>query len=858
MFFITLLINQGAEKKYRETLTRCAANKNWVPFERSCGKFKDFLLRHPDYFSVDSSGGNGFDNVQLKSVWKPLENLASDRRTNIELVREKHWQTAMGPNSPLMSAPSSHRRKIFDIAFNKCVRLTIRISYVLFQTPRSHVMTAISNFSKYGSVYLFKDNINRGKVYSETYCTIFSRGNNDIVPLFSILDAMEAGHIACLGRPLRTSCVGYGPPVDAVFAAIDELILMVRDGRWGPAPQVGAAQQEDDEGEEQEQEQKQEDGEREDTTGLVSPVGGSFGQGLSFPADPQGESTIEESVVPEAELAPLEPAEMFPREVEYHSLHDPVVDPQSEYMLEAVQRLQERGNELRKLCQRQRSRQSSDDDEDDEGYTSSRCGLIEWSGDESKQIGFGSEANIYMGLMSEGPQDEDTEDGSVPPEPMLVAVKVCYPGVSPYDNQELDLYVSLKRTPGVVRYHKGFKKKAMGSNFNVLVQDLGVCSLAALLEGDENVNIAPRTLREDEKFKTSKAVCMAVRALHNGNPPLAHRDVRPENVLIMVDGTIALTDFGLARRAPRATGTSVYDKNRLTTCQPWEVQRLFADNSMSQQNIPVTHAGDVFMLGLVLAYVHNGVKAFDNDQLIMDKAEPKLCELDKTNPWLHHLLTCMLSHEAKQRPSIDYVLKHPYFLSFAENFDTNLIRRVENVLVCDYRPVDNTHFRFLETLLAPIEAELKIAETPWTDLLPAVIPKPKVPVMDFSFDYLADGASPEQRQYPIPLVARLVKWIRNFKTHAHGSRQLETVLRRSKADVTGNPNDAYAHVADFFKCHPAIQSILPRIWQSVVHSIGKCEVTHRQLRGDYEAATEKYEQDVNRNKLERDTLLNYM
>lgn len=129
--------------------------------------------------------------------------------------------------------------------------------------------------------------------------------------------------------------------------------------------------------------------------------------------------------------------------------------------------------------------------------------------------------------------------------------------------------MSMKKQPGIVQYHKGFVVKVETLKHNFLVQELGLCSLRSFLSGDTNTTVQPYVLSEEEKFKMTKALCMAVHELHeprNGKPSIMHRDIRPENVLVMPNGTIALTDFGLASHAPhRSKGTSVYIKSRLTS-----------------------------------------------------------------------------------------------------------------------------------------------------------------------------------------------------------------------------------------------------------------------------------------------------
>ncbi|MCQ2453082.1 MAG: serine/threonine protein kinase [Clostridia bacterium] len=73
-----------------------------------------------------------------------------------------------------------------------------------------------------------------------------------------------------------------------------------------------------------------------------------------------------------------------------------------------------------------------------------------------------------------------------------------------------------------------------------------LCILREYIEG--------RTLADTEgNFSESKAtdiilqLCDVLSYLHGQTPPLIHRDVKPENILLREDGTIALIDFGIAR-----------------------------------------------------------------------------------------------------------------------------------------------------------------------------------------------------------------------------------------------------------------------------------------------------------------------
>lgn len=91
-------------------------------------------------------------------------------------------------------------------------------------------------------------------------------------------------------------------------------------------------------------------------------------------------------------------------------------------------------------------------------------------------------------------------------------------------------------------------------------------------------------------------VCQALAAAHErvderGDPvPVYHRDVSPSNIMLSLEGTVKLTDFGLARAMDRATMTRPHVlKGKLAYSAP----ELVAGENPSAQS-------DIFSLGVVL------------------------------------------------------------------------------------------------------------------------------------------------------------------------------------------------------------------------------------------------------------------
>ncbi len=256
-------------------------------------------------------------------------------------------------------------------------------------------------------------------------------------------------------------------------------------------------------------------------------------------------------------------------------------------------------------------------------------------------LGEGTEAKIYMGLYS---------DPANPSESVLVAIKQSHDGTDPFNSQEIKHLMSLKlkRSTGIVYYHTSFTLEALETH-SILALDIGLVSLKDLISKHKV------KLSTEQKFKMTKALCLAVNELHT-ECSVVHRDLRPENVLLMPNGKVCITDFGLSRAA-KVEGTVKHTMCPKTIMQPFEVQERYSDAKRAQ--VPITHGGDVFMLGCVLAFIHQGRDPFAVSADILNKKAPDLDNrIEIEQPWLYHLLRSMLNHDAKQRsPPLEEVLR---------------------------------------------------------------------------------------------------------------------------------------------------------------------------------------------------------
>lgn len=99
--------------------------------------------------------------------------------------------------------------------------------------------------------------------------------------------------------------------------------------------------------------------------------------------------------------------------------------------------------------------------------------------------------------------------------------------------------------------------------------------------------------------KWAREICVALRGLHALVPPLVHRDLKPDNVLLNLDRTVRLVDFGLAAHLveegflPGVAGTLAY----------------MAPETLQGESVP---ASDLYSLGLLLYEGLTGRHPFDH------------------------------------------------------------------------------------------------------------------------------------------------------------------------------------------------------------------------------------------------------
>ncbi len=161
-----------------------------------------------------------------------------------------------------------------------------------------------------------------------------------------------------------------------------------------------------------------------------------------------------------------------------------------------------------------------------------------------------------------------------------------------------------------------------------------------------------RSLPSRSPYLLLPIVIDALRGLHaahrlqdeTGNDlRLVHCDVSPENMLVGVDGTCRLTDFGVARKADRALGATTRGKPGYVSPEQITGQSL-------------DHRADIFSMGVVLWGALTGKRLFTGEtveeilQQVCNKAVPPPSALGaQSTPTLDAIVLRALSRDPKGR-----------------------------------------------------------------------------------------------------------------------------------------------------------------------------------------------------------------
>lgn len=113
-----------------------------------------------------------------------------------------------------------------------------------------------------------------------------------------------------------------------------------------------------------------------------------------------------------------------------------------------------------------------------------------------------------------------------------------------------------------------------------------------------------KVLSAKEAVYYVEQILMALQHAHDKG--IVHRDVKPQNIMLLSDGTIKITDFGIAKFSRNDTGTLT--ENAIGTVHYMSPEQARGEDADARS--------DLYSVGVVLYEMLTGVLPFDSDSLV--------------------------------------------------------------------------------------------------------------------------------------------------------------------------------------------------------------------------------------------------
>jgi len=209
--------------------------------------------------------------------------------------------------------------------------------------------------------------------------------------------------------------------------------------------------------------------------------------------------------------------------------------------------------------------------------------------------------------------------------------------------------------PNIVGYYGSEHKKITEHKWEILIL-MELCSggsLTQCLQGSKQFS-------EEEVLRMFAQIVMAVGHMHRQKPPIAHRDLKVDNILIAKDGSLKLCDFGSCSTEDRIYSTkreimheqAIIDRTTTPSYRAPEIVDLYL-------RVRVNYKVDIWALGVILYAMAYNKMPFGQDCAKAAILEGNVKIPKSRQPKrMGKLVKVMLHKRPEKRPSCEEILAH--------------------------------------------------------------------------------------------------------------------------------------------------------------------------------------------------------